>query len=54
MAAWAASVVSAISTLGAVAIAAPVGLAYDGTAVPVAAAAVVCSALAWLIMGRMK
>ncbi len=49
-----ASVVSAISTLGAVAIAAPVGLAYDGTAIPVATAAVVCSTLAWLIMGRMK
>ena len=42
------------STLGAVAIAAPVGLAYDGTAIPVATAAVVCSTLAWLIMGRMK
>ncbi|SDL67631.1 multidrug effflux MFS transporter [Paracoccus chinensis] len=49
-----ASVVSAISTLGAVAIAAPVGLAYDGTAIPVALAAVICSTLAWLIMGRMK
>ena len=49
-----ASVVSAISTLGAVAIAAPVGLAYDGTAIPVTAAALVCSALAWAIMGWMK
>ena len=49
-----ASFVSAISTLGAVVIATPVGLAYDGTAIPVAAAAVVCSALAWVIMGWMR
>lgn len=49
-----ASVVAAISTLGAVVIAAPVGLAYDGTAIPVAAAAVVCSVLAWVIMGWMR
>ena len=49
-----ASVVSAISTLGAVVIATPVGLAYDGTAIPVAAAAVVCSTLAWAIMGWMR
>ncbi|MBV0890497.1 multidrug effflux MFS transporter [Paracoccus sp. Z118] len=49
-----ASVVSAISTIGAVAIAVPVGLAYDGSALPVALAALVCSALAWLLMGRMK
>lgn len=49
-----ASVVAAISTLGAVLIAAPVGLAYDGSAIPVAAAAVVCSILAWTIMGWMR
>ena len=49
-----ASVVSALSTLGAVMIAAPVGLAYDGTAVPVAVAALVCSAVAWAIMGVMR
>lgn len=49
-----ASVVAAISTLGAVLIAAPVGLAYDGSAVPVAGAAVVCSLLAWVIMGWMR
>ncbi|GLS81079.1 multidrug effflux MFS transporter [Paracoccus marinus] len=48
-----ASVVSAVSTLLAVVIAAPVGLAFDGTAMPVAAAAFVCSTLAWLLMGRM-
>lgn len=49
-----ASVVSSISTLGAVLIAAPVGLAYDGTAVPVVTAGVICSVLAWVIMGRMR
>lgn len=49
-----ASVVSALSTLGAVLIAAPVGLAYDASAVPVTAAALVCSALAWWIMGFMR
>ncbi|ARJ69957.1 multidrug effflux MFS transporter [Paracoccus contaminans] len=49
-----ASVVSALSTLGAVLIAAPVGQAYDGSAVPVTAAALVCSALAWWIMGFMR
>lgn len=49
-----ASVVSALSTLGAVLIAAPVGLAYDGTAMPAAIAALVCSALAWTIMGAMR
>lgn len=49
-----ASVVAAISTLGAVAIAAPVGLAYGGTAVPVAVSALACSALAWVIMGWMR
>lgn len=49
-----ASVVAALSTLGAVLIAAPVGLAYDGTAVPVAAAGLICSALAWAIMGLMR
>ncbi|WP_134725574.1 multidrug effflux MFS transporter [Paracoccus luteus] len=48
-----ASVTSALSTLAAVLIAAPVGLAYDGSAVPAALATLVCSVLAWVIMGRM-
>ena len=39
-----------MSPRGAVLIAAPVGLAYDGTAEPVAVATLVCSALAWVIM----
>ncbi|MFC0813383.1 multidrug effflux MFS transporter [Paracoccus panacisoli] len=45
-----ASVTASVSTLAAVLIAAPVGLAYDGTAEPVAVATLVCSALAWVIM----
>lgn len=49
-----ASVVSALSTLGAVMIAAPVGLAYDGTAQPAAIAALVCSITAWALMGLMR
>lgn len=48
-----ASVTSALSTLAAVLIAAPVGLAYGGTAIPVTVATLACSILAWAIMGRM-
>ncbi len=48
-----ASVTAALSTLAAVLIAAPVGLAYGGTAIPVTVATLVCSVLAWAIMGRM-
>lgn len=50
IAGMAASVVAAISTLLAVVIAAPVGLAYDGTAFPIAVATLICSALAWWLM----
>ncbi len=49
-----ASVVSALSTLGSVLIAAPVGLAYDGTVMPVAVAVLACSVVAWLVMGLMR
>ncbi|WBU57891.1 multidrug effflux MFS transporter [Paracoccus sediminicola] len=45
-----ASIVAALSALGAVALATPVGLAYDGTTVPVMSAALICSALAWVLM----
>lgn len=47
-----ASVVMASSTVLAVAIAAPIGLAFDGTPLPVVIGALVCSALAWGLMGR--
>lgn len=50
VAGMAASVVGALSTLGAVLIAAPVGLMFDGSARPIVLATLVCSALAlWLM-----
>lgn len=45
-----ASVVAAISTLASLLIAVPVGLLYDGTAVPVVGAALFCSGLAFYLM----
>lgn len=54
IAGMAASIVAAISTLGAVLIAAPVGLLYDGTALPVITATLICSGLAWMLMGRLS
>ncbi len=51
MAGMAASIMAAISTIGAVLIAAPVGLAYDGTPLPMALASLVCVSLAfWLTL----
>jgi len=50
VAGMAASVIGAISTLGAVLIAAPVGLLYDGTARPIVLATLVCSGLALMLM----
>ena len=47
-----ASVVSAISTVLAVVVAAPVGLLFDGTALPTAAGTFLCSALAWALLRR--
>ncbi|MFD1795941.1 multidrug effflux MFS transporter [Paracoccus aurantiacus] len=49
-----ASIVAALSSLGAVLIATPVGLAYDGTPTPMIIAALVCSSLAWLLMARLR
>lgn len=54
IAGMAASVVAAISTLAAVLIAAPVGLLYNGTAIPAVTATLICSALAWRLMGRLR
>ncbi|MCR9148781.1 MAG: MFS transporter [Rhodobacteraceae bacterium] len=48
----AASVVSAVSTAASVAIAVPVGLAFDGTAGPILAGTLACSGLAWALMRR--
>ena len=50
IAGMAASVVGALSTVGAVFIAAPIGLAFDGTIVPLTFGTLVCSALAWWLM----
>ncbi|MGA0616028.1 multidrug effflux MFS transporter [Paracoccus sp. KR1-242] len=50
VAGMAASVIAAVSTIGAVLIAAPVGQLFDGTARPIILATLVCSALAlWLM-----
>ncbi len=50
IAGMAASIVAAVSTVGAVLIAAPVGQAFDGTPVPVIVGAVICSGLALILM----
>ncbi|RVT84580.1 MFS transporter [Rhodobacteraceae bacterium CCMM004] len=52
IAGMAASVVGAVATVLAVAIAAPIGLAFDGTPVPLFVGTAVCSALAWALMRR--
>ena len=52
IAGMAASVISAVSTILAVAIAAPIGLAFDGTPVPLLVGTGLCAALAlWLARG---
>lgn len=54
IAGMATSVISAISTVLAVVIAGPVGLAFDGTPLPSMIAAAVCSALAYGLMRRAR
>lgn len=54
LAGMAASIVAAVSTLASVVIAAPVGLLYDGTALPVVAATLICSTLALMLMRRLQ
>jgi DHA1 family bicyclomycin/chloramphenicol resistance-like MFS transporter len=54
LAGLAASVVSAFSTMGAVLIAAPVGLMFDGTALPIVVATFTCSSLAVILMGLVR
>ena len=46
----AASVVSAVSTILSVFIAVPIGLAFDGTPVPLLSGAFICAGLGWLLM----
>ncbi len=52
IAGMATSVITAISTVLAVVIAGPVGLAFDGTPLPAMVAAALCSALAYALMRR--
>ena len=47
IAGMAASISTAIATIGAVAIAVPLGLLYDGTPLPLALGTAICAALAW-------
>jgi len=54
IAGMAASVVGAISTVLAVLIAVPIGLAFDGTPLPLMAGTLVCSALAWWLMRKSR
>jgi DHA1 family bicyclomycin/chloramphenicol resistance-like MFS transporter len=54
IAGMAASIIAAISTLAAVVIAAPVGLLYNGTALPAITATLICSSLAWFLMRRLS
>jgi len=52
IAGMAASIVAAVSTILAVVIAAPLGLMFDGTAMPLIVGVLVCSAIAWWLMRR--
>lgn len=54
IAGMAASIVAAISTVASVLIAAPVGLLYNGTALPVVGATLICSGLAWVLMSGLR
>ncbi|VDS09364.1 Bicyclomycin resistance protein [Paracoccus haematequi] len=54
IAGMAASIIAALSTIAATLIAAPVGLLYDGTAVPAITATLICSALAWFLMRGLR
>ncbi|MBU2959070.1 multidrug effflux MFS transporter [Paracoccus sp. C2R09] len=54
IAGMAASIIAAISTLAAVVIAIPVGLLYDGTAVPAITSTLICSGLAWFLMRKLQ
>jgi len=54
VAGMAASVVGAMATVSAAAIATPIGLAFDGTIVPLAAGTAICSSLAWWLMRKSR
>lgn len=50
----AASVLASVATVGAVLIAAPVALLFDGTPMPMAVAGLICAGLAWWLTGMIK
>jgi DHA1 family bicyclomycin/chloramphenicol resistance-like MFS transporter len=54
IAGMAASIIAALSTIAATLTAAPVGLLYNGTAIPAIMATLICSALAWFLMGFLR
>jgi MFS transporter, DHA1 family, multidrug resistance protein len=54
IAGMAASIIAALSTIAATLIAAPVGQLYNGTPIPAMTATLICSALAWFLMGRLR
>jgi DHA1 family bicyclomycin/chloramphenicol resistance-like MFS transporter len=54
LAGTAASVIGAISTVAAVAIAVPVGQAFDGTPVPVILGVLVCTGLSLVLMRGLR
>ncbi|MFV0302384.1 MAG: multidrug MFS transporter, partial [Paracoccus sp. (in: a-proteobacteria)] len=54
IAGMAASIVAAVSTILATVIAAPIGLLYNGTALPMMTSTLICSGLAWFLMTRLE
>lgn len=54
MAGKAASLMAAFATIGGVVIAVPIGLAYNGTPLPIAFAMLICSALAWFLTTKIR
>ena len=54
IAGMAASLIAAISTVGAVVIAAPIGLAFDGTPVPIGIGVLACACVAFWLTTRIK
>lgn len=50
----AASIITATATIGAVLIAVPIGLSFDGTALPLSVAVFVCAALAFWITSKIR
>ncbi|SLN40913.1 Bicyclomycin resistance protein [Aquimixticola soesokkakensis] len=54
MAGLGSSVIGALSTVGAVLVAAPIGLAFNGSYVPLVLGTFCCSGLAWLLMSKTR